>query len=78
MLCRKKKNKIKLILNWELEEGTADEKLANEIVKNFGNVYQWGLGELPFSAILIDNAEGLIILQSEWIPIPKYEFALIA
>ena len=72
----KKKKKMKLILNWELEDGTADETIANSLTKNGGNVYQWGMGELPFSAFLIDHSEGLIILQSVWIPIPKFGLAL--
>ena len=75
-IMKKKKRKMKLILNWELQEGTDDEAIANSLTKHGGNVYQWGLGELPFSAFLIDDLEGLIILQSVWIPIPKFGLAL--
>ncbi|NVM27431.1 MAG: TrmB family transcriptional regulator [Candidatus Helarchaeota archaeon] len=73
---KKKKGKMHLILNWELMEGTDDEAIANSLTKNGGSIYQWGLGELPFSAFLIDNSEGLIILQSVWIPIPQFGLAL--
>ena len=75
-IMKKKKAKMQLILNWELKDGTDDENIANSISKNGGIVYQWGIGELPFSAFLIDNSEGLIILQSTWIPIPKFGLAL--
>ncbi|NVM52628.1 MAG: TrmB family transcriptional regulator [Candidatus Helarchaeota archaeon] len=75
-IMKKKKTKMNLILNWELKEGTVDEDFANSISNNGGKIYQWGIGELPFSAFLIDNLEGLIILQSVWIPIPKFGLAL--
>lgn len=75
-LSKKKGSKFQLFLNWELQEGTEDEKIAKVIANNGGNVYQWGIGELPFSAFLIDNTEGLIILQSVWIPHPKFGLAL--
>jgi len=72
----KKKKKIFITLNWEIEEGTEDEKIADDLTQKGGVIYQWGIGELPFSAFLIDNAEGLIILQSTWIPLPKFGLAL--
>ncbi len=75
-ILKKKKAKMQLILNWELEMGTDDEQVADLLTKYGGSVYQWGIGELPFSAFLIDNSEGLIILQSVWIPIPKFGLAL--
>ena len=75
-IMKKKKTKMHLILNWELEDGTDDEEIANSLTKYGGNIYQWGIGELPFSAFLIDNSEGLIILQSVWSPIPKFGLAL--
>ncbi|MHA1267236.1 MAG: TrmB family transcriptional regulator [Candidatus Helarchaeota archaeon] len=75
-LMKKRKGKLNLILNWELQEGTADEAVANSIVHNGGSIYQWALGELPFSAFLIDNSEGLIVLQNAWSPIPKFGLAL--
>ncbi len=75
-IMKKKKTKMNLILNWELEEGTADEEIANTLTKYGGNIYQWAIGELPFAAFLIDNSEGLIVLQSALLPVPKYGLAL--
>jgi len=76
IIMKKKKAKIQLVLHWELEEGTADEKIANSIAKNKGIIYQWGIGELPFSALFIDGTEGLVILQSTINSPPQYGLAL--
>ncbi len=75
-IMKKKRTKINLILNWELEAGTDDEEIANSLVKHGGNIYQWAVGELPFAAFLVDNSEGLIILQSALIPTPKFGLAI--
>jgi sugar-specific transcriptional regulator TrmB len=72
----KKKKKIVITLNWEIEEGTEDEKIADDLTQKGSIIYQWGIAELPFSAFLIDNMEGLIILQSTWVPLPKFGLAL--
>ena len=76
---KKKKKKMSLTLIWELEEGTADEEIANDLVKHGTNIYQWGprgLEELPFAAFLIDDSEGFIILQTSSLSIPKFGLAL--
>ena len=75
-IMKKKKAKMKLVLNWELEAGTDDEEIANTLAKYGGNIYQWATGELPFAAFLIDNSEGLIVLQSVMLPLPKFGLAL--
>ncbi len=75
-IMKKKKQKMKLLLNWELEAGSDDEMIANTLTKYGGNVYQWGLGELPFAAFLINDSEGLIVLQSAVEPTPKFGLAI--
>jgi sugar-specific transcriptional regulator TrmB len=75
-IMKKKKNKMELLLSWELETGTNDEVIANNLTKYGGNVYQWGLGELPFAAFLIDDSEGMIVLQSAIEPTPKFGLAI--
>lgn len=75
-VLKKRKTKLYLTLNWELEAGTADEEIANTLTKYGGNVYQWAIGELPFAAFLSDNSQGLIVLQSALLPVPKFGLAL--
>jgi sugar-specific transcriptional regulator TrmB len=75
-LMKEKKDKIILIMNWEIEDGTEDETIANTLTGLGGRIYQWAQGVLPFVAFFIDNSEGMIIFQSKWDPIPKFGLAL--
>jgi sugar-specific transcriptional regulator TrmB len=75
-LMKEKKDKILLTMNWEIEDGTEDETIANTLTGLGGRLYQWGQGVLPFVAFFIDNSEGMIIFQSKWEPIPKFGLAL--
>lgn len=75
-IMQEKKDDMVLILNWEIEDSTEDETIANTLTNLGGRIYQWAEGALPFGAFFIDNSEGLIIFQSKWDPLPKFGLAL--